>query len=374
LNITVEKDKTLLVDGPASVAILSGRAEVFGAVIKGTAAKNPPKIVIREGKRLPFAIQETADFDLALGAGANVQEVEGSTIPESWRTAYDILREIPKKPVIVFVVGRADSGKSSFCTYLTNRAVEGNCRVVILDEDLGQSDIGAPCTVAYAYVAEEVTDLFNLKPKNSFFVGSSSPKSVTALAIEGVGLLKAEILADQTVDIVIVNTDGWAGEDEAVKFKSLLAATVGPDLVFCLQADEETPSFCAMLGDEMAKFRQERAQSTGAVKERSQEKRRTLRELGYAKYLENAKVRVYTLRHLTVEGEEANLLIRQRQAENLLLGLYDGQKRFLGIGVLREVNYVRNTLRVFTAVLETPLFVSFGKIRLDENLHEIPQA
>jgi len=53
MNKTVEKGKTLLVDGPASVALTSGKAEVFGNAVGSTS-----RIVIREGKRLPFTVEE----------------------------------------------------------------------------------------------------------------------------------------------------------------------------------------------------------------------------------------------------------------------------------------------------------------------------
>jgi polynucleotide 5'-hydroxyl-kinase GRC3/NOL9 len=367
LNKTVEKGKTLLVDGPASVTLVSGVAEVFGFLLKDTR-----KIIIREGKRLPFAVQETAIFEVSHGAEGGVGEVEGNTIPQSWVTAYDLLREIQKKPTVALVVGGLDSGKTSFCTYLINRLVGEKRRVAVLDEDLGQSDVGPPCTVAYAYVAKPVTDLFNLKPANAFFVGSNSPSKAVDRTIEGATFLKAEILAENAADFVIVNTDGWGGTEEAIRFKTRLTAALGPDVVFCLQV-EEVPSFCASLGDALAEFRQERAESPVALRERDREKRRDLRELGYAKYLENGRVKVYALNHLTVEGKENNALIWQRRTENLLVGLYDLKKKFLGIGILREVDYTRKAIKVFTGVEEKPAVVFFGKMRLDEYWHEIPE-
>jgi polynucleotide 5'-kinase involved in rRNA processing len=74
-----------------------------------------------------------------------------------------------------------------------------------------------------------------------------------------------------------------------------------------------------------------------------------------------------------VEGKENNALIWQRRAENLLVGLYDQRKKFLGIGILREVDYTRKAIKVFTAVEEKPAVVFFGKMRLDEYWHEIQE-
>jgi polynucleotide 5'-hydroxyl-kinase GRC3/NOL9 len=367
LNKTVEKGKTLLVDGPASVTINSGKVEVFGFLIKDTR-----KIVIREGKRLPFAVEETANFSVSIGAEAGVIEVEGNTIPQSWFIAYGMLREIQKKPVTVMVIGGSDFGKTSFCTYLTNKLVSERYKVTVLDEDLGQSDIGPPGTVAYAVVDKPVTDLFNLKPSNTFFVGANSPRDAENRTIEGAAFLKSEIMTDQKVDFIFVNTDGWTGSEEAVQFKSRLATAVLPDVVFCLQANE-VPSLCATLGDALAEFKQERAESPTAVRERSREKRRDLRELGYCKYLENARVKVFALNHIIVEGKEDNALIWQRRAKDVLIALYDLKRKFLGIGILRDIDYIRKSLKVFTSVEEKPAIIQFGKIRLDENLHEISE-
>ncbi len=368
MNRTVEKDKTLMVDGPASVTVLSGKVEIFGFLVMGIR-----KIVIREGNRLPFAVQETATFDLALGAKAGVYEVSGYTIPASWGNAYETVVKLEKKPAVIMVVGGIDSGKSSFCTYLMNRFVSEKCKVAILDEDLGQSEIGPPGTVAYASVAKPVTDLFSLKPENIIFVGATSPRNATDKTVEAVVSLKNEIISKADTDFVVVNTDGWAVGEEAVQFKSRLASALAPDVVFCLQNRDEVPSLCATFGDALAGLKQERADSPVDVMERNRESRRSRRELEFAKYLENARVKVFPMNHITIEGKETHGLIWGGAADNLLVGFYDAQKRFLGIGVLRSVDYERKSLKILTTVSEKPASVVFGKVKLDAYLREIPQ-
>ena len=157
-----------------------------------------------------------------------------------------------------------------------------------------------------------------------------------------------------------------------MEFKSHLASAVAPDVVFCFQT-EEVPSFCTALGDALSAFRQERIDSNEATKIRNSEKRRRLRELGYAKYFEDAKVKVYALNHLILEDKEGKNIILHHKAEDLLVGLHDKQKRFLGLGVIRAVNYNRKSLKVFTSVRKKPAILSFGKLRLDWALRELPQ-
>ncbi len=366
LNKQVNSGKTLLVDGPASVTVISGKVAVFGHVVKNT-----NKIVIREGKRLPFAVGETACFDISLGADATAEEVDGYTIPKSWTEAFNLLKSYQKKPVIAIVLGGVDSGKSSFSIYLANRIVTEKQTVAVLDEDLGQSDIGPPCTVAYAYITKPVTDLFNLTPEAAFFVGATSPSEALERTVEGVTFLKTEILR-KTIDFVVVNTDGWAEGDAAVHFKSRLANVLEPDIVFCLNRQDDVTSLCAAVGDALASFRQERVESPSVIKERNRDKRKDLRELGYVKYFANAKLKVWPLKRLIIEDASKLFSNHQWTNEGLLIGLQDSQKKLLGIGLLREIDNVRKAIKVYTSVLTEPTRIVLGKVRLDQNLHEIP--
>jgi polynucleotide 5'-hydroxyl-kinase GRC3/NOL9 len=361
MNRMVESDKTLLVDGPASVLVVSGRVEVFGFSVKDAS-----KIVIREGKRLPFAVLETTNFDISLGENAGAEEIDGNTIPQSWIESFDVLRSFQKKPVIAMVLGKVDSGKTSFCTYQINRLISEKQKVAILDGDLGQSDIGSPCTVAYAFVTKPVTDLYGLKAENAFFVGVTSPSAAVNKTIKGIALMKAEIL-DKAADFVVVNTDGWVEGEEAVEYKLRLAEELNPDVIFCVQQKDELAPLLVAL----EKFIKTAIDSPLTAKQRSREKRRTLRELGYIKYLTDAKVKSLPLKLLTIE-EQSAAPIRQAEEEGSLLGLYDFQRKFLGIGILCKVDYVKKALKVLTSVSEKPSSIVLGKVRLDENLKESP--
>lgn len=418
---TIGKDKTLLVDGPASVTVTSGKVEVFGAVISGKG-----KVVIREGKRLPFTAEEKTELDVSLGENASVEEVDGSTIPPSWTEALKEVLETRERPALIMVMGNVDSGKSSFCTYIVNKLLNEKHKVAVLDGDLGQSDIGPPCSVAYNFVAKPVTDLFNLEARNAFFVGVTSPSPAIDKVIEGLVLLKREIL-DGNPDFVVVNTDGWIEGEDAVNYKIRLVNELTPNLVLCIkQGDELTP-----LINTLEKTRKLVVESPSAIKQRSREKRKSLRELGYIKYLKNAKVQSIPLNWVNVEGSELlniskisekskragiiyDLLgikplhlvelkdkvyvvigkgrrvsdenirrveqfvekrvevMRKGQEEGALTALYNSERRFLGISVLQEVDYIRKTLKIFTPVSKEIATIVVGKVKLDKNLKETP--
>ena len=172
---------------------------------------------------------------------------------------------------------------------------------------------------------------------------------------------------DKTPDFLIVNTDGWVEGEDATEYKSRLAAELNPDVIFCLQQKDELVPLLVTL----EKFRTIMIESPFAVRPRSREKRKSLRELGYIKYLRGAKVKSLPSKLLTMEGENA-AVIGQGKEEGLLLGLYDSHRKFLGIGILRECDCRRKTLKVFTPVKVKPACIVRGKVLLDENLKEVP--
>jgi len=421
MNRTVEKGKTLLVDGPASVTLCSGKVEVFGSTPAVAS-----RIVIREGKRLPFVVHENSVLDISVGDNAAVEEVDGDTIPSSWRESAEQLFELENKRTTVMVLGTADSGKSSFCTYLINKALSEKRKVAVLDGDLGQSDIGPPSAIAYTVVSKPITDLFNLQARNAYFIGETSAGNVTDEMIRGLSLLKSEIAARE-LEFLVINTDGWTEGECAADYKLKIIEELNPDLVFFVQQKDEL----APILNCVSELRKITVESPSAIRQRDREKRKSLRELGYKKYLRNPKVQSLSLSWVKVERDESfglsksrtltrqarkvtellgmkplhvaeltdriNIIIgrkrwinpdnlkkvqehskkrivltRKGEEEGLLVGLHNGSRRFLGIGVVQEIDYVRKTMKILTPVSEEVSIVVLGKVRLDKNMKEIP--
>jgi polynucleotide 5'-hydroxyl-kinase GRC3/NOL9 len=421
MNQTVEPGKTLLIDGPASVSVVSGKAEVFGSIVGSS-----NKIVIRESKRLPFVVCETASFGISLGENAAVEVVPGNTVPPSWTKACEELLKVEHRPITTMVLGAVDSGKTSFATYLINKLLGMKLQGAILDGDLGQSDIGPPSTLAYAHLTKPITDLFDLRAKNAIFVGITSPSSAVDKVIDSLCKLKEEVLTCNP-SFIVINTDGWVDGEEALNYKMRLVSKLKPDMVFCIQQkDEMTP-----LLNNIGNLEKIVVDSPLAIKQRSMEKRRNLRELGYIKYMRNAKMQSLPLGWLKIEGNEvlglkktpptarraqriyellgmkplhyAELedrvsivigrtrwihedrvrkieefakkkvaVIRKGEEEGLLAGFHDADRKFLGIGILQEVDYNRRTARILTPVSKEIAIITLGKIKLDKNMKEIP--
>jgi polynucleotide 5'-hydroxyl-kinase GRC3/NOL9 len=357
----VESNKTMLVDGPASVRLVSGKAEVFGYPMKES-----QRVLIREGKRLPFFVSEQSTFDVSLGVNSGIAETGGDTNPQSWNKAIEAILGLQKRPVVAVVLGAADCGKSSLCTYLFNKLVDGKCKVAVLDGDLGQSDIGPSATIGYGLASRPVPQLHNLRLKNAFFVGVTSPVAASEKTVEGLVAMKAEILQQQ-VDFVLVNTDGWISGDVAVKYKTALIQALKPDIIVAIQMqDELVPLIASLETPEVV------VEPSFALKQRTPEKRKIIREMTYSRYLKNAKLQCYPRSQMTVEPRSA-IPKSQDPEKGLLLGIFGRGNKFLGIGVLRLINPVRKVLKVQTAVSAKPLKIIIGKVVVNEKLQEIIQ-
>ena len=413
---SVEKGKTLLVDGPSSVTMLSGKAKVLGAPLKVE-----EKFIIREGKRIPFEIVENSTFNLVLGENASLEEIDGGTIPSSWESICDKLVS-QRRLLTVMVIGNVDSGKTSFCTYLANKALEKELKVAVIDADLGQSDVGPPSTIGYSRIKTPIKDLFEVEAENAYFLGLTSPSGVKKEIIEKLSSMKNTALKNN-VDFLIINTDGWIDGEEAVAYKIMLVEKTAPDIVVGIQHENELSTILSALkGKEVLSVT-----SPSVIHARDKEKRKILRELSYKKYLKNAKIQSFPLNWTNVEGAffraqnhsvessrkmrmllgadfayfeetQSNVLlvlkkgvwideniikeiegeygknikiVREGDEEGLLVAFQDVNRRFLGIGVLRGIDYKRRVMKVYTPVYKNVETILVGQIKLDEKGREI---
>jgi polynucleotide 5'-hydroxyl-kinase GRC3/NOL9 len=224
-----------------------------------------------------------------------------------------------------------------------------------------------------------------------------------------------------------VNSDGWIEGDDAVNYKQQLIETINPDIIIGIQKNDELTNLLSTLG----KYQKVIVESPQIINQRSREKRKNLRELGYQKYLRNSKLLSFPLGWLKIENgdllgltrtrqsikearriydllgmkplhiaeqsdritiiigkkrwinaenlkkaEEATkkkvIVVRKGEEEGLLTGLYNSDGKFLGIGVIQEIDYLRKTLKFLTSVSETIATASIGKVKLDKNLKEVP--
>jgi len=418
---TVEAGKTLLVDGPASITLLSGEVEILGAKFK-----TGSKMVIREGKRIPLEVKEKAEFDLLLGEKAILSEVDASTIPKSWEDAANSILAQKNEHAIVMIVGGIDSGKTSFCAYLANKALREKRRVAMIDADLGQSDVGPPSTIGSCRITKSIRDPFEIGAENICFIGVTSPGGAVSRVIEGIANMKERALK-RGVDILIINTDGWIEGEEAVRYKVALAKEIKPNMLVAIQEQNELTFLLGAL-TEIQKIAIE---TSKAVRKRDREERKLLRELGYKKYLKGATVESFPLGWVRISGvpfgtgmppsresmdkivehigttpiyceETSNSIfialskeqwadeeiaknledalkkkvkiVWEGDEEGLLVALHNRDENFLGIGILQEIDYERRVLKVYTNVKSGVTSIYIGQVKLDKAGKELGQS
>ncbi len=416
--IRLEPGKTLLLDGPSSATVLSGLVSVFGAELKPRR-----RLVVRKGRRMPLEAIEPSELDVVVGQGGASTVVEGSPIPDSWREAAESL--ISKQgEARVMVLGGVDVGKTSLCTFLVNTALKAGRSVGIIDADVGQSDVGPPCTIGFARAGKPVLDLSELRAEHAFFLGDKTPSYMVDRALKGIEEM-VEKAEEEGVDFLVVNTDGWISGQGAAEYKRATASIVRPDVILALQRGGELKQVIAALeGWEVRVL-----EVSPFVKERDRETRRELRAQGYRRYLEGSKIISVQLDWVEVEGDfpgsglrpsrermalirsilgfdplfceedtrrlllifdeevlpgqealdslRAQLgkdveVMRRGEEKNLLVALYDKEGRFLGIGTVVGLDYRKRAVRIFTPVDEEQVArLCVGRIRIDKDGNEV---
>jgi polynucleotide 5'-kinase involved in rRNA processing len=66
------------------------------------------------------------------------------------------------------------------------------------------------------------------------------------------------------------------------------------------------------------------------------------------------------------------VITRKGEEQGILTGVHDANRKFKGIGIIQEIDYLRKTLKLSTPVSDEISVVVLGKVKLDRNLREIP--
>lgn len=243
-----------------------------------------------------------------------------------------------KEPLIMFMLGGVDVGKSYTVTAIANRFHAQGLKVAVVDADVGQSDIGPPCCIGMGVLKKEIKQLSDVPPHSLYFVGNTSPNGCVRECVEGAAAAvnKAKAL---NADIIIVDSTGWIEGEEARKFKLNEVNEINPSSIIAITKEDELAHIMPHLNKKVIKLR-----TSSEAKSRTREERRALREDAYNKYFSAAKNRVFALSILEWIPEEGTLL-----------GLFDGksetyEKEAIGLGVLSNLDYERGRAVVFTPV------------------------
>jgi polynucleotide 5'-hydroxyl-kinase GRC3/NOL9 len=346
---------TVLVRGPASVTLLNGQA----TILAGPIPLNEPKIIARQ-KQSPIETEKHAEFEVALGKGGEIFEIQGSSIPLSWRQAALAIEQMREGKVVI--IGTSDVGKSTLCTYILNRLTQSRLSVSLVDADIGQTDLGPPTTIAQASATLPITSLQELSVNRRLFIGDTSPNGVERKLIRGIRRLSSQ----NEKSLTIVNTDGWIADLSAILYKINLLTEVKPDLVLGLTYSNELNSILGAVHIHALKI-----DASKDVLERSRVDRRSVRAEGYRKFLEGSTTRTIDLKktQLLLPDLHGAEISSGGTLANLIVGILDAEGYLLEIGILMKVE--GQTAKIYSRAMGFFKSVEVGYVRLSTEGKEI---
>jgi len=316
-------NRTLIVRGPASVRLLDGRGRILGAPLEHE------RIIIRKEKQLPIEAITEIELEILRSELGTILEIEGSSIPASWNAAAETLAEMNGGRAVI--VGAGDVGKSTLCTYLTNKLLERGLKLRVVDADVGQADIGPPTTVGSAVPSNRfISSLADLKPEALIFIGDTSPSRVENKLIKAI-----RRLADNQHEkpaITIINTDGWTLDSYAILYKIKMISSIQPDLVLELSTGNELQPILSG-----SRARSLKVEAANEVLIRSRRDRRVIRTSGYRRFLNGASVRTLPLSEVEVLMPNGRTPLRapfNPKLKNVIVGLLDENGYLNQIGIL----------------------------------------
>jgi polynucleotide 5'-hydroxyl-kinase GRC3/NOL9 len=362
-TIRVEAGKTLVIVGPASFELAEGEASILGAPL------NSARNIVPRGKQTPVEIHSLSSFRISLGEHAGVEELDGSTIPLSWREAGSALVELGEG--IAVVIGGADTGKTTLCAFLSNYLIAENRQVAVVDADIGQTDLGPPTTMAAGEVKASVTNLSQIESSERLFIGFTSPGQAKGKVIRSIRRL-VDYHA-KPGKITIVNTDGWVFGTEAVLYKLQMLDELHPDITVGIGGSEISPIL--QVGNRTALL----VASPDTIKERTRIDRKGLRSLGYRKYLAGASLTAFHIDGVKARScltlENLNLSRASRaqigDLKDAIVGFLDVDDLLQEIGILKDVIPSTGILRIWSRILNAPSKIEIGDVRLSNDGREL---
>jgi len=302
-------------------------------------------------------------FHVKTGQEGDYKQVDGSTISPSWREASDLLRQSRGLAVILGDVG---VGKSTLSTYLANVCFDHGIRTSIIDGDIGQTDIGPPTTTSSSTVSNHILSLQDLQPERSHFIGDTSPSSVTAKLVQSITHLKDEISRGRS-EVIILNTDGWVRDEEAVSYKLQLLHSLQPNLLLGLSSNKELDPLL-----EQQQWTTLRLEVSSCARTRTREERKKTREEGYRRFFFNSKhlnFNLNTIKLRTFNKSRQQRIDQDSTHRGTLAGLLDEEGMLLSIGRIARIQ--NGFLRVTTTTGEKPRIVELGAVILSSRFAEV---
>ncbi|MCS7250013.1 MAG: Clp1/GlmU family protein [candidate division WOR-3 bacterium] len=249
-------------------------------------------------------------------------------IPKTWQK---VCAEIVASPGNVLVLGRGSVGKTFFTTYLANQGYKAKLKTGVLDMDIGQSNIGPPTTMGVGIVEREIKELYEIAPKEIYFVGVISPSHPVAQRNIFLGLKKL-LSKDFGLDLFIIESISYLRDKNFMNLLlSLEMEVISPKYVIIIIKPTDVPD-----NQKDEEYLSEKKMESGCklftisapkgMKAKSPNKRKKFRIESWLRYLKGGKRYLIDKSWDIWEGEITQL--------NIPCGLLDKNNDYIACGVL----------------------------------------
>lgn len=290
VKVILNEGKVIHVYGSALIEVLKGSISIYGKRVKAY-----EKILLYKYRSYPLVALEESVINLVLPEESYIKEAKDQAIYEWMSTAEEIIKGTH---TAIVVVGGVDSGKSSFITLLSNKLIERGFKIAIIDSDIGQADIGPPGFISLGTPEKQIIWLRELKPLSMRFIGDIRPQYYVDKIIREVLNLKNLALHELKTSIVLINTDGWISDPQAIVYKYKFIEAVEPTALVVLGADlKGLFKHFEKMGMKVFEL-----PSPLHAKQRDRDERRKLRSERYASFLKEAPLRKYKLSEVMIDG------------------------------------------------------------------------
>ncbi len=214
------------------------------------------------------------------------------SIPKEWELAADQIQQDARTCV---VIGRIDSGKSTFCKFLVHTWTASKICTGYVDSDLGQSTIGMPATAAVKIFKDPPKRNDYSNPVDMYFVGNTSPGGFLLQTLHAVKTM-VNTSYQKGAEITLVDTTGFVDGPVARILKLHKIKMLCPEWIIALQAKDEIEHL--LKGYEKMGWQIKRLTCSRQVTSRSQAERQKYRAEKYKAYFTGAKAVNYSTRRL----------------------------------------------------------------------------
>ena len=321
-------------------------------------------------------------------------------IQAEWEQVVERLKHDAK---ICIVLGKTDSGKSTFCKYHIHRWTDSGICVGYVDSDLGQSTLGPPTTVGLKIFNSPPHQSDYANPPHLHFVGNTAPEGFLLQTLHAVKIV-VDKSCQQGAQITLVDTTGFIDGPVARILKLYKIEMLRPQWILALQEEYEMEHL--LKGYEKTGWPVIRLACSKHTATRSQAERQRYRGEKYKAYFKLAKnvecsihkvvfpscifgtgqkihpdelpkeAGIHGRNHLYLEkcGNEllivadhmdesmpfyklkgyfsvtSIVLIERQQLKDLLVGLNDENNNTLGLGTIIDLDPFAGKITLFTPV------------------------